>query len=83
MDRNDLLDHIVEVEAVVAQLRVLVEGTIILFDEVWAFYSPAQTHEQRQAEQCLDAVGLALDDLRRLILSLQEGSIRLSEQMEA
>lgn len=64
-------------------MRVLVEGAIILFSEVWPFFSPAQTYEQHQAEQCLDAVGLALDDLRELIRGMQEGAIRLSQQMEA
>ena len=81
MNHHKLLDHLAEVEAAVTEMRLLVEGAIVLFDEAWSFYSPAQTFEQRQAEQCLDAVGLALDDLRDQLLGIQEGFIDLSEDL--
>ena len=81
MDNKRLLDHLAEVEAAVTEMRLLVEGAIILFDEVWPFFSPAQTYEQRQVEQCLDAVRLALDDLRNQLFGIQEGFIDLSEDL--
>ena len=74
MERK-LFDYLTEVEAAATEMRLLVEGAIILFDEARSFLSPAQTYKQRRATQCLDAVSLALDDLRDLLRSMQEGFI--------
>ena len=80
MNHHKLLDHLAEVEAAVTEMRVLVEGAISLFDEAWPSFSPAHTREQRQAVQCLDAVGMALGDLRDQLLGMQEGFLDLSER---
>ena len=76
---HKLLDHLTEVESAVTEMRLLVEGAMILLDEAWPSFSHPQTYKQRQAAQCLDAVNLALDDLRDLLRNMQEGFIELSE----
>ena len=81
MDSKELLDFITEVEATATEMRLLVEGAIILLDEAWPSFSHPKTYKQRQATQCLDAVSLALDDLRDLLRSMQEGFIELPEEL--
>lgn len=78
---HKLLDYIVEVQAAVTEMRLLIEGAITLFDEAAPLLTSKQRYSQRLAAQHFDAIRLALDDLRDLVRGVQEEHMTLPESL--
>ena len=84
---RDLLtaDYITETGLALQEMRLLVEGAILLYvDETSDLLSLARSHDRYALAESYSTVGCALYSLRELICRLQSGYVEESKrQMDA